>query len=49
MVMAVLAPELVAWNAFEQRREVKKTSKAVREYIGDAWTETHSWFAVMGT
>lgn len=48
MVMAILAPELVAWNAFEQRRNVKRTTKEVRRSIGDSWTDTHSWFAVMG-
>ena len=46
--MAILAPELVAWNAFEQRRQVNGTTKAVRLYIGHVWTDTHSWFAIIG-
>lgn len=47
MLTAILAPELVAWNAFEPRRIVKKTTKEVQQYLDD-WTDTHSWFALMG-
>ncbi|KAH9821435.1 hypothetical protein Tdes44962_MAKER04925 [Teratosphaeria destructans] len=39
LLLALLAPEVVAWNAFEQWREVKRTTSRVR----DAYCQLHKF------
>jgi hypothetical protein len=44
LLLALLAPEIVAWNAWEQRRIARELTNAFVEALGPGQPSTPGWF-----